>query len=614
VGRRRDRTRRWDESAALDCGTLLGMSTRSRTGQRVPEIVALVLVALILAPAARGGTVLAYDMPWSPVPLWTPFTLGVGTPAPRAVPSDAAAVALGQLVGAGVAQILILAAILLAAALGPVALLRRHTPVGITGQTVAAVVAIWNPFVAERLAIGQWTILLGYAVLSWLALTALGRGPAAPAMLGVTGCLAAGSLGGANGLVVALPFALAAIAGRGRGAARRLALVCLTGAGLVAVWALPSLVAGVSGDPSGAEAFAPRADVPGPTVVSLIAGGGMWNAAAHFVRGSAPAGLLVTAFAVLALLAGVPLLWRTRLRRLLYAALVAFAAVAASALPGPRGGWDFLVVHLPGGGVLRDSQKLLAPWVLLLALAAGVAVDRLAATRPLSAGDAAARRARAPWLAGIAPVAGIVALLVPVALQPRIAWGLGGWLSAHATPADYRATAAALSAADPGLVGVLPWNQYRRYPWNGGRICLTLAPRIVDQQVLFNDALPTREGWIAGEDPRAAAVTRAIAAGADPVTALRRAGVRYLFVETDLADTASGAASARPPARPPGRVVSTGASGTAYDLGAVAVSGQVPVAAPLVTGWLVTGATWCGLGVAAMVRAMRRNLTTRRNG
>ena len=36
-------------------------------------------------------------------------------------------------------------------------------------------------------------------------------------------------------------------------------------------------------------------------------------------------------------------------------------------------------MHVPGGGLLRDGQKLLAPYALLLALCAGAAVDRTGA-------------------------------------------------------------------------------------------------------------------------------------------------------------------------------------------------------------------------------------------
>ena len=48
---------------------------------------------------------------------------------------------------------------------------------GLGGQLVAVTVAVWNPYVAERLLQGHWSLLAGYAAIGWavavnLALTA----------------------------------------------------------------------------------------------------------------------------------------------------------------------------------------------------------------------------------------------------------------------------------------------------------------------------------------------------------------------------------------------------------------------------------------------------------
>ena len=44
---------------------------------------------------------------------------------------------------------------------------------GIAGQFVAATLAIWNPYVAERLLQGHWSLLVGYGCLPWVATTML---------------------------------------------------------------------------------------------------------------------------------------------------------------------------------------------------------------------------------------------------------------------------------------------------------------------------------------------------------------------------------------------------------------------------------------------------------
>lgn len=563
-----------------------------------PVAAAVLGSALLLGPALRPGLVLAYDLGWSPDPRLTPFVTGSSMVAPRAVPSDAFAVVLGSLVGAGPAQKLMLLAILVLAALGPVRLLLSYARVGVAATTLAAVVAIWNPFVAERLAIGQWTILLGYALLGWLAHAALSARAPGGSVLPVLGWLAVAGVGGANTVAMALPVALVVLVWPGSqaaGLARRLrsgVLAVGVALGVSAVWALPGLAGQVVGDPGGAAVFRPRSDTVLGVFGSLVTGGGMWNTAAH-AAGRGPDGLavVITVLVLVILAAGVRPALRAGLTPVLGAGLLALLVVAASATPGIRAAWDALLVLIPGGGVLRDSQKLLASWVLVIALGAAFALDRLL---------------RSTRVAGLAPVLGVAAVVLPVALQPTLAWGLSGRLAAHRVPADYRELADRLSEAEPGLVGVLPWNQYRRYPWNGDRVALSLAPRIIDQPVLQNDALPTRSGAVAGEDTRAAAVTAAIAAGNNPVAALRAEGVRYLVIESDSSPSGPAGGSPAPVLPPDAREVSAGASGTAYDLG--------PVAAPVLpaptahrAGWVVTGLTWAAVALAGLARAGRRD-------
>ena len=43
--------------------------------------------------------------------------------------------------------------------------------VGLGGQLVAVTIAVWNPYVAERLLQGHWSLLVGYGCLPWVALS-----------------------------------------------------------------------------------------------------------------------------------------------------------------------------------------------------------------------------------------------------------------------------------------------------------------------------------------------------------------------------------------------------------------------------------------------------------
>ncbi len=42
------------------------------------------------------------------------------------------------------------------------------------GEFVATTLAIWNPYVAERLLQGHWSLLVGYGCLPWVATAMLG--------------------------------------------------------------------------------------------------------------------------------------------------------------------------------------------------------------------------------------------------------------------------------------------------------------------------------------------------------------------------------------------------------------------------------------------------------
>ena len=488
----------------------------------VPVAVAVLQALVVLGPALGRGVVVTYDMPWSPDPRWTPFVLGLDTPAPRAVPSDAVAVLLGRVLGASAAQHLVLLAILVALALGVVALVTELVPrAGTPAMCVAAVAAVWNPFVSERLFVGQWVVVLGLAVLPWALRSALRLVRGHPSSYAVPLTIALGSVGGVNSLLLVSGAVLVVLA---TGAAvdrswriARAALVALAvTAGGAAAWALPSLSAPPSTDASGARAFAPVADSPLGLAGSLVSGGAFWNTAAHPVP---RAQLLVAVLAAVLSLAGVAaalLAVRGTRRWCLAAVLVVFGLlVSLSIAPGAERLWIDVVTGVPGGGALRDSQKLLAVWVVVAATGLGVLAD--VARRRLPAGV-------------LAPAVGLLVGL-PVVLSPQLVWGIGGRLDAVPVPADYRAAVRSIHALPEGQVGLLPWNQYRRYDWNESRVSLTLGPRIIDRVVLFDDSLPLRSGVVPGESRAAADVSARIADGQRPEEAVAGSGVRYVAAE-----------------------------------------------------------------------------------
>nr|WP_225726273.1 MULTISPECIES: hypothetical protein [unclassified Nocardia] len=345
------------------------------------------LALLILGPLLRPGHLLLRDAVSTPRSYPTDSALGLGDAAPRAVPQDAALATLSSIVDGGIVVKAILIVALCAAGCGAATLARELLRLPVAAQLVAATVAIWNPYVAERLLQGHWSLLTGYAALPWTALAAyrIRRGPRdirdwlalggcfAAAGLTPTGALLAGTIAvlvvGLRNIVTAL--ALSAVA-----SAPWLMATALSGAGTE-----PS-------DPAGIAAFAARAE-PGLGTIGSVAGlGGIWNADA--VPGSRTTlfALIGTA-ALLALVAsGVRAVatdiddastTRLRVRRILLAlAIIAVLFPTLGATPIGRELLEWLVANVPGTGLLRDTQKYVALAMPAYALCAAAGSHTLA--------------------------------------------------------------------------------------------------------------------------------------------------------------------------------------------------------------------------------------------
>ena len=159
-----------------------------------PTAVGLGLGLLALGPALGRGFVLSYDMAFVPDPPIGAADVGItGEPA-RAVPSDLTVALVAKIIPAELVQKAILLAIFVLACAGAAALLASGWPrregeatLPLLPRLVAGVCYAWNPFVAERLIMGQWALLLGYAGLPWV-LRELGRrtGAVRPGRLALT--------------------------------------------------------------------------------------------------------------------------------------------------------------------------------------------------------------------------------------------------------------------------------------------------------------------------------------------------------------------------------------------------------------------------------------------
>ncbi len=483
------------------------MVMSERAVRVLPWLWPVLLTLLITAPLLAPGYVVGYDMVFVPDLTVRLDLFGVTTAMPRAVPSDVIVAVLDELVGGQVLNKVVLVAIPLLSGLGMTALWRELRLGTALPGAAAVTLFVWNPFVAERLRLGAWALLLGYAALPWLVRSALRlrKGTGWPGfLLASAGCALTAS-GGITGLLVAGLILL--WPGRGR-------VWPLAGAVLLnAPWLVAGLVhAGKSTvDPASVTAFATRNEGYGGALPTLLTLGGVWNA--DVVPGNR-GDLLPLIFAFLMLLmsvAGVVLWWRQD--RIVGALIVAAALAVVVGMAGvvAPGAFADVVANVPGAGLFRDGQRYLAPLVLLQSVGFGVAVHALLRHAPLHR------------------VVGATAVLLPIAALPAMAGGAGLKVSHY--PSDW-------ARAQQVLAGpFIPWpfESYRAPVWNGRRPVLDPMPRYFDQPAVVPDELLVGGHRLAGEDPRAATVATAfrtaIRSGIDPTPVLLEQGVGWLVFD-----------------------------------------------------------------------------------
>ena len=239
----------------------------------LPYLWSVVLAVLLLGPALGHGFVLTYDMVWVPDLALGRDALGLGSALPRAVPSDAVVAVLDEVVPGALLQKLVLLGALVGAGWGS---LRLVGDLPLPARLVAVSLAQWNPFVAERLLIGHWPVLVTYAVLPWLVVAARRRRDDGrlPGVLWFLVPLA--SLSASGGLVAAV--ALLALAPPRTSLRGRLEPLLLLAAAN-APWLVSGLLHAGSAttDAAGAELFALGDQGALPAPLAALGLGGIWN-------------------------------------------------------------------------------------------------------------------------------------------------------------------------------------------------------------------------------------------------------------------------------------------------------------------------------------------------
>lgn len=563
-------------------------TTRRLVDLGVPALVALVVVGPALLHRGyvlRGDLVFVPDMPWKGA--W----LGLDGRVPRFVPGDAFLALAGAVLPGDLVQKLVLLAIFVLGGCGLARMLEQRAA---WPRAAGVVFFLWNPWVLERLAVGQWGIVVGYALLPWAVLAAervRDEGAGWPALVVWLGVAAVFSP--ASGLV-ALAVVLAVLAV----GPRRAQMFGALAGGLVMnlPWIVPALVtsAGLRPAESQFDIFAPRAESGLGTAASVLSLGGVWKTS--IVPGERMSAIVVGLSLVLTLVAvlGLRRAARVEWRRVLGLGCVAVAALLLAlltAIPAVAGALDDLSRAVAAVGLVRDSHRFLGPLALVLALGLASAVEWL-------------RVAAVPGLESLRAVA-VALVLVPAVALPSLAWGLGGLWRPVAYPAEWSAVRDQLPG---GRMVVLPWSgSYRGFSWNGRHAGLDPAPRFFPGDVLVDDRVLVDREVVASEDPLLDGVRRALAAP-DAAGALRRLGVRSVLVEK-----ANGAVA---PDLEGARVLHDGSGLRLVDLGAVAptVAADLPgrpsavrrwtvvgLDVAVLVGWLVTGC----LALAALVGRRR---------
>ncbi len=450
----------------------------------------------VLSGVRGSGHRLVRDFVAVPVPAAPESLLPSTASALRAWPLDSLTWVASWVLPTAAQQVVVLAACLFLAGLGTGLVVRRE---GTAASVAAAWLAVWNPYVAERLLLGQVPTLLGYACLPWILVVGRSRLSTGHrlALLVVVAVPAAVTPWGG---VLALAAAVLVELSRPDRTARHVLLVAGLGVAWCSPWLVPALLlGGVSADPDGAVAFALADDSGLGAWASALMGGGVWASGAQPLSRTDPVALTAS-LVLLALGLGGTAVLAARSVTKGVVALVALVGPATLAWWASGQGLDVMATlqQVPGLALLRDQHRMLAPSVLAAAALVGVTVGWVAT----HGGRAASA------------VMGMLVVALAVASVPDLPRALHAAYRPVTYPAEWDAVVRAVGAsgASPTVLS-LPWQPLRRPTWAGDPAFLDPLPRAVHGRTLVSTALsvdrggtvvvvddsPIDEGWDTGE-------------------------------------------------------------------------------------------------------------------
>ncbi len=492
-------------------------------------LVGLVGALLVMGPALGPGSLLNLDLvvlsdPPVPAGMW-----GLGPELPRRVPLWGPLAWASWLAGGELVTKVLLVMLLVAAFAGAWRLTatlageRGHR----LGPWIAATFYAFGPFLATRTAVGHLMVPWVMALLPWAVASLLSPVSRRPAM--VLWAAALGLCGVFGGVIAGAYVAVGVVRERSqwRHRPRRLVWSVALFLAVQLPWLVPLAVVGVAGtgrDLARASDFAPVLG-SAADAARLVAGQGFWNTGFQIGQDlpwlSALAGLVLLASACLGW-SRVPQGWRGPLG---VVAAVALAVAVATAVPGLSSIVDDLSATVLGAP-FRDSQRQLVPFLLLLAVAAGLGADRLATWRTST-----------PIAGSLVGIGAALPLAAAIVLAVPAAGGFGGQVRPVHLPGEW-AQAKAAVAREPGTVLALPWFEYYTLDINRNRLTLGIVPSYFGGDVLAaSDPRLTADRRREVADPRLDGVEAALERarqGEHVADALAAAGVRWIALQHDV--------------------------------------------------------------------------------
>lgn len=241
------------------------------------------------------------------------------------------------------------------------------------------------------------------------------------------------------------------------------------------------------------KAFSTRGDPRLGLFVNVLGLYGFWRQM-HESSKSLVAGwpILLIAILLLALYGLNTLRKRNEKLALLIAISFVMAYFFSLGSQGPTGSlFTLLYQHLPGFSMMREPEKFSA------ILATGISLL-------LGEGLASISLQQASKIAAIIVIA--VGVILEIAYNPIIFWGIHGQVKTTDVPSDWTTIASKIDRAQ-GKTLVLPWHQYMSFPFTQKRIIANPGPGFLSSDVISGDDLQIGSVYSTSTFQRSAYIT-----------------------------------------------------------------------------------------------------------